>query len=369
MPSLPQISSELLKMTQPSAKSMQGSRLTTTFGVTRAGSPGPPSSGSPPVFFVAVPNIRSFVSSVTAVLSAADGFSSSENICLPVHSMVGLSNVAGGRSIRRSLSCWLPMKYDARRQISWRDRNTSLDVSRYAHVRKSCVAATRISPFLGVDRFCATPRSSRASALASSVCGTCRFISSPSKSALYGAHTHSLNRSVLPSSTLTRCAIIDSRCRDGCLLNRTMSPSSKCRSTTSPTFSRLAKFFSRDSLLPYLSIVFSGNGFRSTPSASAPCPPSFPWFQYTNVAPGYSLFPLTTNFRSFSILFSVTFSGYVSIIAICRGTPTSSTPNVGSGEITVRPEKSTRFPLKFPLNLPCFPFSRCTKPLVGFPGT
>ena len=31
---------------------------------------------------------------------------------------------------------------------------------------------------------------------ASSVCGRCRFISSPSKSALYGAHTHSLKRKV-----------------------------------------------------------------------------------------------------------------------------------------------------------------------------
>ena len=28
-------------------------------------------------------------------------------------------------------------------------------------------------------------------------CGTCRFISSPSKSALYGLHTHSLKRNVL----------------------------------------------------------------------------------------------------------------------------------------------------------------------------
>ena len=61
----------------------------------------------------------------------------------------------------------------------------------------ACVAATRISPFLGVARLCMTPMSSAASARASSVCGTCTFISSPSKSALYGAHTHSLKRNVL----------------------------------------------------------------------------------------------------------------------------------------------------------------------------
>ena len=42
-----------------------------------------------------------------------------------------------------------------------------------------------------------TPISVSASALASSVCGKWRFISSPSKSALYGVHTHSLNLNVL----------------------------------------------------------------------------------------------------------------------------------------------------------------------------
>ena len=62
---------------------------------------------------------------------------------------------------------------------------------------RACVAAIRISPFLGVARLCSTPMSRAASARASSVCGTCTFISSPSKSALYGAHTHSLKRNVL----------------------------------------------------------------------------------------------------------------------------------------------------------------------------
>lgn len=47
-----------------------------------------------------------------------------------------------------------------------------------------------------------TPISVSASALASSVCGRWRFISSPSKSALYGVHTHSLNRNVRFGITL-----------------------------------------------------------------------------------------------------------------------------------------------------------------------
>ena len=47
-----------------------------------------------------------------------------------------------------------------------------------------------------------TPMRMRASALASSVCGRCRFISSPSKSALNGAHTHSLKRKVRWGITL-----------------------------------------------------------------------------------------------------------------------------------------------------------------------
>ena len=63
-----------------------------------------------------------------------------------------------------------------------------------------------------------------------------------------------------------------------------------------------------------------------------------------------------------------TTSGYVIIFATWSGTPTSSIPRFGSGEITVRPLKSTRLPLRFPRNRPCFPFSLCTNPRRGFPG-
>lgn len=100
-----------------------------------------------------------------------------------------------------------------------------LEIRWYSPVRKSWMAAIRGSPFLGVTRLALvyltqtqrfslrrvlrshdtrvseaslslTPMRMSASALASSVCGRWRFISSPSKSALYGVHTHSLKRNV-----------------------------------------------------------------------------------------------------------------------------------------------------------------------------
>src|SRR3989441_457415 len=86
------------------------------------------------------------------------------------------------------------------------------------------------------ERMCSCTRMrTRASARASSLCRTCRFISSPSKSALYGGHTARLKRNVLWGMTRTSCAIMDIRCREGCRLNSTMSPSTSCRSTVYPT--------------------------------------------------------------------------------------------------------------------------------------
>ena len=46
---------------------------------------------------------------------------------------------------------------------------------------------------------------------------------------------------------------------------------------------------------------------------------------------------------------------------------TSSIRRLGSGDITVRPEKSTRFPDKLPRKRPCFPFKRWQNPRSGFP--
>ena len=50
------------------------------------------------------------------------------------------------------------------------------------------------------------------------------FISSPSKSALYGVQTHSLKRSVRHGMMRARWAMMDILCSDGCRLNSTTSP-------------------------------------------------------------------------------------------------------------------------------------------------
>ena len=87
----------------------------------------------------------------------------------------------------------------------------------------------------GVIIFCATDIKFIASALDSYVCKACKFISSPSKSALYGVVQLKFNRNVLPERILARCAMIDIRCNEGWRLNKTMSPSCKILSTASPT--------------------------------------------------------------------------------------------------------------------------------------
>ena len=76
-------------------------------------------------------------------------------------------------------------------------------MSKYDAVRKSWHAETSGSPFFGVTKLFVTHIKIAASARASSVCGRCKFISSPSKSALYGAQTHSLNLNVRSSITFT----------------------------------------------------------------------------------------------------------------------------------------------------------------------
>lgn len=67
------------------------------------------------------------------------------------------------------------------------------------------------------------------------------------------------------------------------------------------------------------------------------------------------------------MLYGVTVSGYVRFNAILHGTPNSSMLMVGSGVITVRAEKSTRFPIKFPLIRPSFALSLLHIDLIGLP--
>mmetsp|Transcript_21938 Transcript_21938/g.54256 ORF Transcript_21938/g.54256 Transcript_21938/m.54256 type:complete len:285 (-) Transcript_21938:948-1802(-) len=143
-----------------------------------------------------------------------------------------------------------------------------------------------------------------------------------------------------------RCAMMDILCRDGWRLNKTTSPSCRCRSTMSPNLSSDAT--RRRS--PY---------FRY-------CVP--PLLNLTKLAPGCRFMPLRTRSRTISMLCCDTTSGYVISLATCSGTPSSSMRRFGSGEMTVRPEKSTRFPLRLPRNRPCLPLRRCTNPRSGLPG-
>jgi len=94
--------------------------------------------------------------------------------------------------------------------------------------------AMESSPLRGFTKLYLFPINIQASARASSVCGKCRLISSPSKSALYGVQTHSLNWKVRWGTTLALWHMMDSLCNEGWRFNRTISPSHRCRSTRSP---------------------------------------------------------------------------------------------------------------------------------------
>ena len=67
------------------------------------------------------------------------------------------------------------------------------------------------------------------------------------------------------------------------------------------------------------------------------------------------------------MLKGVTISGNVMFCATERGTPTWSIRKFGSGVMTVRAEKSTRFPIKLPRIRPSLPFKRAFSDFSGFP--
>jgi hypothetical protein len=93
-------------------------------------------------------------------------------------------------------------------------------------------------------------------------------------------------------------------------------------------------------------------------------PGSFVFGFSTWFAPGHTSGPFRMHARSFSMLWSMTFSGNVMIFATCRGTPTCVISRFGSGEMTVRAEKSTRFPDKLPRKRPLLPFRRWHRPRI-----
>jgi drug/metabolite transporter (DMT)-like permease len=103
--------------------------------------------------------------------------------------------------------------------------------------------------------------SSAASVLASSVCGTCTFISSPSKSALYGGHTLGFILKVLYGITTTLWAIMEILWSDGCLLKSTVSPFLMCLSTLHP----VVTFVTTSSLVSAVIFIFLPSGLGAAP--------------------------------------------------------------------------------------------------------
>jgi hypothetical protein len=122
------------------------------------------------------------------------------------------------------------------------------------------------------------------------------FISSPSKSALYGFVTATLNLNVPFFMIFAIWHIIEHRWRDGCLLNSTASPSIMCLWTTSP-FSRLMVF--RSTCLSVINAVSA--------------------FQYFSTRKG--VWTVLYQHRRKSRFMSLTVTGFVRFIAIFMGTP------------------------------------------------
>mmetsp|Transcript_98404 Transcript_98404/g.300921 ORF Transcript_98404/g.300921 Transcript_98404/m.300921 type:complete len:236 (+) Transcript_98404:3534-4241(+) len=135
-----------------------------------------------------------------------------ENICFPVHSSLGLMMAGIGN--------W-PSQTGSHMRM-FMARSFSMYVSRLVYLavasKLSCTTPiTGLLPcgetsILGFSIMCLI------SERVSCDCPKCKFISSPSKSALYGDVTARLNLRVEKGMTLTRCPIIDILCSDGCRL-------------------------------------------------------------------------------------------------------------------------------------------------------
>eukprot|EP00160_Parvularia_atlantis_P017066 Unigene5718_Nuclearia_a/m.17455 Unigene5718_Nuclearia_a/g.17455 ORF Unigene5718_Nuclearia_a/g.17455 Unigene5718_Nuclearia_a/m.17455 type:complete len:351 (+) Unigene5718_Nuclearia_a:973-2025(+) len=149
----------------------------------------------------------------------------SDTSCLPVQSGIGLRMAGTGTMPSQSA---IHMSRFITAALS---RKTSRRVNLLMPLSASCTMPMTGRLLCGLTICVGTRASSSSSVRASSVCGTCRFISSPSKSALYGVVTDRLRRKVEYGMTLTRWPIIDILCSDGWRLNSTMSSSIRCRST------------------------------------------------------------------------------------------------------------------------------------------
>ena len=94
------------------------------------------------------------------------------------------------------------------------------------------------------------------------------------------------------------------------------------------------------------------------------------YFRLIRVSPFFMIklaLLLLTKLVRYSLLNEVTLSGIVSSHATSLGIPIHPNFNVGSGPITVRPENSTRLPIKLFRICPSFPVIRSLIPLIGRP--
>ena len=227
---------------------------------------------------------------------------------------------------------------------SSRSTKLSLAVMSAAPRSVSCTIAITGRLLCGETSWLEGVISIAASARASCVCGTCMFISSPSKSALYGVVHERFIRNVLCETTRTRCAISDMRWSDGCRLKITTSPSRSWRSTVSPSCSA--------AVAPQIARLCRSPSRRTTNRAP----------RRASVPSG----PLRTIAVSSARLCGVTRSGNVRLFAIASGTPSSSMPTYGSPVITVRAVKSVRLPIRFCRTSPCLPSMRLRSALIVF---
>jgi hypothetical protein len=202
-----------------------------------------------------------------------------DRICLPVQSGFGFMMAGGGIT---------PSHSGTHRRMFW-TKSRSMKQSRRVNLRTPHSVSWTI-PMTGLlacgeMMLRGTAQMLINSARVSSDCGTCKFISSPSKSALYGDVTDKLSRKVEYGMSLTRCAIIDILCSDGCRLNKTMSPSLRWRSTIHPYWRNVS------ARLLYLRSIRS------------------PVSRTTYRAPGYSFGPFRTSSWRYWMLYGVTRSG------------------------------------------------------------
>ena len=153
------------------------------------------------------------------------GLNKMDTTCFPVQRGTG-NRIAGmGRSTCSSQRVAIAKML----QTVFLSKKFVLLESKKAVVRKSWITAMLAWPSLMFSMFFLPLEDSwlyfefmiwRTSALAVWVWTTCRFISSPSKSAPKGVQTHSLKRKVRWLEIFTKKPMIDCLCREGCRLKR-----------------------------------------------------------------------------------------------------------------------------------------------------